>query len=50
MLGQRSLNPELTPIDPKIERTTRENLKIPVDFKSSDSDSDFDSDFVKMGD
>jgi hypothetical protein len=37
MLGRGSLNLELTPIDPKIERTARENLRT-TDFENLNSD------------
>ena len=50
MLGYRSLNLELATFNPEIERTTRDNLRIPpnspADSQSSKSDSEKS---VKMG-
>jgi hypothetical protein len=42
MLGRKSLKLELTPSDPEIERSARENLRTTADFENSDSDNSFE--------
>jgi hypothetical protein len=50
MLGRRSLNLQLANFDSEIERTTRDNRRIPPNWPTDSQSSDSESEkSVKMG-